>query len=151
VIKANTGQFDKLPSLVTSELTKNPDIGYIQTEVDFAVQPTVEGLQAANATSVKIASMDGVLATLQMLEGGQLVNSEVGFNVDALGWYAADQALRMMAGQPSNTEVAFPYQRMFTSENIGDLDLTPEGERSGEWYGATDYRDGFLALWGLGG
>ena len=98
VIKANTGQFDKLPSLVTSELTKNPDIDYVQTEVDFAVQPTVEGLQAANATSVKIASMDGVLATLQMLEAGQFVHSEVGFNVDALGWYAADQALRMMAG-----------------------------------------------------
>lgn len=150
VIKANTGQFDKLPSLVTSELTKNPDIDYVQTEVDFAVQPTVEGLQAANATSVKIASMDGVLATLQMLEAGQFIHSEVGFNVDALGWYAADQALRMMAGLPSNTEVAFPYQRMFTSANIGELDLTPEGEKSGEWYGSTDYRDGFLALWGLG-
>ncbi len=149
VVKANTGQFDKLPSLITSKLTKNPGIGYVQTEVDFAGQPTVEGLQAANATSVKIASMDGVLATLQMLKGGQFVNSEVGFNVDALGWYAADQALRMMAGQPSNTEVAFPYQRMFTSGNIGDLDLTPEGEKSGEWYGSTDYRDGFLALWGL--
>lgn len=151
VIKANTGQFDKLPSLITSELTKNPDIGYVQTEVDFAVQPTVEGLQAANTTSVKVASMDGVLATMQMLEGGQFVNSEVGFNVDALGWFAADQALRMMAGQPSNTEVAFPYQRMFTSENVGELQLTPEGEKSGEWYGSTDYRDGFLALWGLDG
>jgi ribose transport system substrate-binding protein len=150
VIKANTGQFDKLPSLITSELSRNPDIDYVQTEVDFAVQPTVEGLQAANATSVKIASMDGVLATMQMLKSGQFVNSEVGFNVDALAWYAADQALRMMAGQPSNTEVDFPYERMFTSENIDELNLSPEGEKSGEWYGSTDYQDGFLGLWGLG-
>ena len=149
VIKANTGQFDKLPSLVTSELTKNPDIGYVQTEVDFAVQPTVEGLQAANATSAKIASMDGVLATLQMLKAGQFVHSEVGFNADALAWYAADDALRMMAGQPANVNVSFPYQRMFTAANIGELKLTPEAEKSGEWYGPTDYQDGFLKLWGL--
>ena len=38
---------------------------------------------------------------LQMLKGGQFVHSEVGFNADALAWYAADQALRMMTGQPS--------------------------------------------------
>lgn len=151
VIKANTGQFDKLPSLVTSALTKNPDIDYVQTEVDFAVQPTVEGLQAANATSVKIASMDGVLATLQMLKGGQFIHSEVGFNADALAWYAADDALRMMAGQPANANVKFPYQRILTADNVADLDLTPEGEKTGEWYGSTDYQDGFRQLWGLAG
>jgi ribose transport system substrate-binding protein len=149
VIKANTGQFDKLPSLVTSQLTKNPDIKYVQSEVDFAVQPIVEGLQAASATDVKVASMDAVLPTLQMLAGGQFVNSEIGFNAEALSWYAADAALRMMSGKPAGVEVQFPYQRMFTSANAGDLVLTPEGQQSGEWYGATDYRDGFLALWGL--
>lgn len=149
VVKANTGQFDKLPSLITSELTKNPDIDYVQTEVDFAVQPVVEGLQAANATSVKIASMDGVLPTLQMLGGGQFIHSEVGFNADALAWYAADQALRMMTGEPSAADVAFPYQRIFTSDNIGDLALTPDAEKTGAWYGSTDYQDGFTQLWGL--
>jgi len=151
VVKANTGQFDKLPSLVTSELTKNPDIDYVQTEVDFAVQPTVEGLQTANAGSVKIASMDGVLATLQMLKGGQFIDSEVGFNGDALAWYAADGALRMMTGQPANMNVSFPYQRLITADTVGDLDLSPEAEKSGTWYGSTDYQDGFRQLWGLDG
>lgn len=149
VVKANTGKIDKLPSLITSELTKNPGINYVQTEVDFTVQPTVEGLQAANATSVKIAGMDGTLATVQMLKGSKFVHSEVGFNADALGWYAADQALRMMSGQPSNANVAFPYQRIFTADNVGGLDLTPEAEKSGAWYGSTDYQDGFKKLWGL--
>lgn len=149
VVKVNTGQIDKLPSLVTSELTKNPDIGYVQTEVDFTVQPTVEGLQAANATSVKIAGMDGTLATLQMLADGQFVMSEVGFNADALAWYAADQALRMMSGESAVVNEDFPYHRMFTAANVGDLSLTPEAEKTGEWYGPTDYQDGFLELWGL--
>lgn len=149
VVKVNTGQMDKLPSLITSELTKNPDIGYVQTEVDFVVEPTVQGLQAANATWVKISGMDGVLATLQMLEGGQFVHSEVGFNADALSWYAADGALRLMSGQPANQMVQFPYLRMFNSDNVGELDLAPEAEKSGAWYGSNDYRDGFLSLWGV--
>ena len=151
VLRANTGQFDKLPSLVTSALTKNPKIDYVQSEVDFAVQPVVEGLQTANATKVKVASMDGVLATLQMLKGGQFIHSEVGFNADALAWYAADQALRMMTGKPSVANVSFPYQRVFSSANIGELKLTADAQKSGEWYGSTDYQDGFRGLWGLQG
>ena len=151
VVKANTGQFDKLPSLITSALTKDPTITHVQTEVDFAVQPVVEGLQAANATGVKIASMDGVLATMQMLRKGQFVHSEVGFNADALAWYAADQALRMMTGAASTPNVDFPYRRILTASNVGGLDLTPQGEKSGTWYGSTDYQDGFLAHWGLKG
>jgi hypothetical protein len=47
--------------------------------------------------------------------------------------------------------VAFPYQRIFTAGNIGDLDLTPEAEKTGAWYGSTDYQDGFKKLWGLAG
>lgn len=151
VIKANTGQLDKLPSLVTSALTKDPSITHVQTEVDFIVQPVVEGLQAANASAVKIAGMDGVLATLQMLKGGQFVHSEIGFNADALAWYAADAALRMMSGRPANVNVTFPYARLFTSDNVGALALTPDAEKSGAWYGPTDYQAGFKALWGLNG
>lgn len=150
VVKANTGQLDKLGSLITSEVSKNPDLQYVQTEFDFAIAPTVGGLQAANATKVKISSQDGTLAALQSLQKGQFVASDVGFNADALAWYGADQAIRMMAGQASNQNVAFPYARAFNSTNIGELKLTPEAEKSGEWYGSTDYQAGFLKLWGLG-
>ncbi len=150
VVKVNTGQLAKLPGLVTSELTKNPAITHVQTEVDFTLQPVIEGLQAAGATKVRIAGMDGTLAALQMLAGGQFVRSEIGFNADALGWYAADQALRMMSGQPSTANLAFPYQRLFTADIVGALSLTPQAEKTGEWYGPTDYRAGFTTLWGLG-
>lgn len=149
VVKANTGQLDKLSGLITSELTKNPDIDYVQTEFDFALQPTVQGLQGANANDVTISSHDGTLGGLQMLESGQFVGSEIGINADALAWYAADQTLRLMVGQPANEMVDFPYVRMFNADNIGDLDLTPDAEKTGEWYGSTDYQDGFTKLWGL--
>ena len=151
MVKANTGQLDKLSGRITSEVTKNPEIDYVQTQFDYAVQPTVQGLQGANAGKVKISSHDGTLAVMQMLKSGKFVGSEIGFNADALAWYGADQALSLMSGQPANQMVEFPYVRMFNADNVGDLDLTPEAEKSGAWYGSTDYQDGFLELWGLTG
>jgi ribose transport system substrate-binding protein len=73
VVKANTGQLDKLGGLITSAVTKSPDIDYVQTEFDCAVQPTVQGLQGANAGAVKISSHDGTLAVMQMLKSGKFV------------------------------------------------------------------------------
>ena len=35
------------------------------------------------------------------------------------------------------------------ASTLGELDLTPEGEKTGEWYGSADYRDAFPELWGL--
>lgn len=111
----------------------------------------IAGVQTAGTgDSVKIASMDATLAGLQMLEAGNFVASEMGLNADALAWYAADAALRMLTGQPAAINPPFPYVRMFTADNIGELTLTPDAERTGEWYGPTDYQEGFAALWGLG-
>jgi hypothetical protein len=95
--------------------------------------------------------MDGVLATIQMLSKNQFVHSEVGFNADALAWYAADQALRMMTGRAANMNVDFPYRRVITAGNVRDLQLTPQAEKAGTWYGSTDYQAGFRAHWGLTG
>ncbi|WP_127130339.1 substrate-binding domain-containing protein [Georgenia sp. SYP-B2076] len=149
VIETNTGQLQKLPSLVSSAMVRDPDISYVQTEFDVTVQPTLQGLQSAGkADKVKLISQDGTLAVLQMLAEGRVAGNS-GINQNAVGWYGADQVLRMMSGAPSNQNVAFPYQRLFTPENVKDLDLTPEGEASGSWYGATDYQDGFKKLWGV--
>jgi ribose transport system substrate-binding protein len=57
----------------------------------------------------------------------------------------------MMTGKPSVANVSFPYQRVFSSANIGELKLTADAQKSGEWYGSTDYQDGFRGLWGLQG
>jgi hypothetical protein len=55
----------------------------------------------------------------------------------------------MMPGQPADVNVSFAYQRMSTADNVGELDLSHKVEKSGEWYGSTDYQDGFLSRWGL--
>ncbi|MFH5821454.1 sugar ABC transporter substrate-binding protein [Georgenia sp. AZ-5] len=150
VIETNTGQLQKLPSLVSSAMVRDPDITHVQAEFDVTVQPTVQGLQSAGKTDgVKIISGDGTLAVLQMLGEGRFVAGASGVNLDALGWYGADQVLRMMSGSPSVQNLAFPYKRLFTAENVDELDLTAEGESSGSWYGANDYKEGFKQLWGV--
>jgi ribose transport system substrate-binding protein len=149
VLETNTGQLQKLPSLVSSAMVRDPDITYVQAEFDVTVQPVVQGLQSAGKTDgVKIISGDGTLAIQQMLAEGRVAATS-GVNLDALGWYGADQVLRMMSGQPSVQNLEFPYRRLFTADNVKDLDLTPEGESSGSWFGATDYEDGFKKLWGV--
>lgn len=148
VLENNTGQLDKLPSLISSALTKNADIKYIHAAFDVVVQPIQQGVQSTGRNDVLISSHDGTLPGMQALAGGQLT-SEVGWNQEALGWYAADQVLRMLSGQPTVQNPTFPYRRIFSQDAVADLDLSPEGESSGEWYGGTDYKDGFLSLWGL--
>ncbi|MFD1505618.1 sugar ABC transporter substrate-binding protein [Georgenia yuyongxinii] len=149
VVETNTGQLHKLPGLVHDALVRHPDIDYVQVPFDVVVQPTVQGLQSAGRTDVRISSLDGTLAVMQMLGEDQVVASEVGTNLDALGWYGADQVLRMMSGKPSVQNLEFPYRRLFTAENVGELALTPEAEAAGSWYGGTDYHDGFKELWGV--
>jgi ribose transport system substrate-binding protein len=149
VVETNTGQLDKLPSLVSSALVKNPDIGYVHVAFDVAVQPVIQGIQSSGRTDdLKVVSQDGVLPVMQSLAGEQFVASEVGFNQEALAWYGADQVLRMMSGQPSVQHQQFPYRRLFTRDAAAELDISADGEASGEWFGSTDYKEGFLALWG---
>lgn len=150
VVETNTGQLDKLPSLVSSALVRDPKIDYVHVAFDVTVQSTVQGIQSTGRTDVKVVSQDGVLPVMQSLGQGQFLASEVGYNQEALGWYAADQTLRMMSGQESLQNLDFPYRRLFTREDAAALDLTPEGESSGEWYGDTGYKEGFLELWGVG-
>jgi ribose transport system substrate-binding protein len=150
VLETNTGQLQKLPSLVSSALVRDPDIAYVQAEFDVTVQPIVQGLQSAGKTDgVKLISGDGTLAVLQMLSEGRFVAASAGYNLDAVGWYGADQVLRMMSGQPSVQNLDFPFRRLFTTENVKKLELTPEAETSGAWFGTADYKDGFKKLWGL--
>lgn len=148
VIEVNTGQFDKLASQVSAALVANPEITYVHAAFDSAVQSIVQGIQAAGRDDVVVVSMDGSLPVMQDLASENYVAAEVGFNQQALSWYAADQVLRMMAGQESVQNLEFPFRRLFTRDIAAELEISPETEKSGAWYGESDFRAGFLELWG---
>ena len=149
-IALNTSQFSKLPSLISTALIKNPNIKWVHSEADFAVQPIMQGLQASpKGSQVSVVSMDGSLPVLQLVKGGRTVKADMGYNLNAFGWYAADQAMRMMTGASSVQMEQFPYNRLFQQGNTSRLTLTPAAQNTGEWYGSTDYQAGFKKLWGV--
>lgn len=148
-VETTTSQINELPSLISSRLVANPDIKYIHLTFDSLTQATIQGIQAAGASDVKIVSMDGYLDVLQGMKANGQVIADTGLNIEATAWYAADQALRLMTGGPAVEKEVFPFTRMFTPANVGSLDLTPEGQGAGSWYGKADYKSGFTELWGL--
>lgn len=150
VVQTSTGQLAKLPSLISAALIKNPGITWVQAEFDSLVQPIITGLQSSpQGMKTQVVSMDGTLPVLQLVKAKRSVAADYGYNLNAFGWYTADQALRMMAGSPSNQMEMFPYTRMFLPSNTARLNLTPAAQGTGEWYGSTDYQAGFTHLWGL--
>lgn len=87
---------------------------------------------------------------MQLLAQEQYLGSVSGFSVRAISWYMADQALRMATGNPAAQDVDFPYIRLFTRENVKDLQLTQGAQSDGSWYGAENIDADFRALWGIG-
>ncbi|SFI48999.1 MULTISPECIES: sugar ABC transporter substrate-binding protein [Microbacterium] len=149
VIEINSGQLDRLPSLISSALVANPDITYIQSQFDQFMPAVTQGVQSAARDDIQVVSVDGSLATLQDMANGGVAQAAAAYNKSALGWYLADAVARMAAGQPAVQNLEFPYRRAFTQETVADLTLTPEAEAAGEWFGDADYQAGFLELWGV--
>ena len=149
VLTTTTSELDKLPSLISAKLVADPEITYIHSTFDSLTQSIQQGVQSAGSTNVKIVSMDAYLDVLQGMKANGQVVSDFGYNLFAAGWYMTDQALRMMTGGQAIEKEKFPFRRMFTPANVGDLDLTAAGQESGSWYGTADYMGGFSALWGL--
>lgn len=149
-ITTSTTQLDKLTTDITAALVANPDIAYVQSPSATYVAAIISGLQGAgkSPSDIQVGSMDVNVAEVNQLQQGQWLSNVVGTDFAASAWYMTDQVLRMLAGEPSLRNVEFPYQRMFTRENAADLVPTEAAWKSGEWFGSTDYREGFLELWG---
>lgn len=151
VIASAMSNADKIPTDVTTSLLADPSIDYVQAPFDSHVVPIMQGVQGASRTpaDIKMVSSDASLAVIQQLAQGQFISAASGFSVKAFSWYAADEVLRMLTGNPSNAVDEFPYMRLFTADNVGDLTLTEEAWQDGSWYGSPDFTDEFLALWGV--
>ncbi|PUA79520.1 sugar ABC transporter substrate-binding protein [Nocardioides currus] len=146
-IDTNTASLSKLASQVSAELIKNPDIDYIVGEIDESGAPAIAGIQSAGRDGkVKLASTNGNLDALQRIKADDTQIADTGLSPAFWGWRFADGIVRMMTGsEPSTTGAVV---RLFTADNVGDLDLTPAGYATNEWYGEDGYQDLFLTAWG---
>lgn len=149
VNEVSASNFPLIPSSTSAAILAHPDTDYVLAEFEHFVQPTLGGVQQTpNAAQIKIVSSAATLTGLQMLADGGQLHADAGQNFAFQGWATADALFRLAAGQEI-PEYDYSF-RLFTQDNVDDLDLTEQGQSSGSWYGPTDFADEFAALWGRG-
>ena len=148
MLKFSSSNEQLLPSEISALLLKHPNINYIFSEYDQYVPGVLQGVQQASATSkIKIVAAAAALSGLQDVKSSTSVKAEIADNQVYNGWIDADEALRLMAGQPAVT-YTIPI-RLFTSSNIGSVQLSNAAQASGQWFGAFGYQQQFEHLWGV--
>lgn len=148
--KISTSNFSLIPSATSSAILRTPGVGYVVSEFEVYLQPTLGGVQqSGRISSVRGGTTAATLGGLRMLSAKNFLFVDVGKSLTFNGWVDADAVLRLLLGK-SLPEYDIPV-RLFTRDNVATLSLTPEAEASGEWYGPTDFAAEFKGLWGLAG
>jgi len=148
-VKSITGTSNnQLASDTSSNLLSHPQANYYYTEFEDSLDPTVQGIQQANKTSsVALSVAGGSTDGLGRLKSDQIVKAVVVVDQAYAGWALSDEILRMATKSPVVTET-FP-SRLFTSQNIGTIQVTAAAQASGAWFGSTSYQSSFKQLWGI--
>jgi ribose transport system substrate-binding protein len=128
-----------------TELRRNPEANYLLPIFDaMGIFVTAGVRQAGAAGRVKVASMNGTPAALQLVQEGDIFTANPGAPVGWIGWHAMDQAMRGMLDQEyANPEVP---SRLLDADNLKGVDV----EDIDAPYDNPKYREGFRELWGLG-
>jgi ribose transport system substrate-binding protein len=148
LVMYNTSSLSKVPSLASSALISNPDTNYVVVQVDSGEPATIQGIQSAGfANKVKLVAISGTLQPLQDIKSGGAQLADVGISPVYTGWQWTDALIRMMLGQePDFTPSVI---RLFSKDNISDLNLTPAAFQTNAWYGPDTYEDTFRKAWGV--
>jgi ribose transport system substrate-binding protein len=139
---------NQLASDTATNLLTHPQADYYYTEFEDSLDPTVQGIQQANkSSSVSLSVAGGSVDGLGRLKSGTVVKAVVTVDQAYAGWALTDEILRLAT---KSAPVAEPFpSRLFTSDNIGSIQVTPAAQASGEWFGDTSYQGSFKALWGV--
>jgi ribose transport system substrate-binding protein len=150
-VKDITASTDALLATDTSSnILTDPGVQYYYTEFEDSLQPTIQGIQQSGHTSsVALSVAGGSVNGLGLLKSGSsTVKAVVAVDEAYAGYALTDEILRMMT---KSSPVAEPYPtRLFTSDNIGGIDVTTTAQSSGAWFGDTSFETSYATLWGVG-
>lgn len=138
----------KLSTTTRSLLTANPNLNYILPLYDgmtIYMVPAINGILAAK-NKVKVASFNATPVVIQNeLAKQSPLAADVGGPNQWYGVALADQALRVLAGQPPIPNENVPL-RLFTRDNVSTIDPTKD---ESTWYGSVNPICEYHKLWGL--
>lgn len=134
----------KIQPNVQAALTGDPGINYVIALYDSAEVPfAAAAIRAAGRTGrVKISTFNGTPEILKMVKQGDIVTTNVGENLEWIGYAIADQSMRIMGGLKPVKYARVPV-RVFDKTNIAQA-----GPKFTSGWGNT-YVSGYHKLWGL--
>lgn len=134
----------KIQPNVQAALTGDPGINYVIALYDSAEVPFVSAaIRASGRTGrVKVSTFNGTPEILKMVKQGDIVNMNVGENLEWIGYAIVDQSMRIMGGLKPVKNARVPV-RVFDKSNIGQA-----GPKFTSGWGTT-YVSGYRKLWGL--
>lgn len=137
----------ELPSQVASLIRSNPEVNFITPIYDAMALFGSTGVRQAGATGkVHMASFDGTAAVLELVAEGDIVVADPAQNTDWAAWAVMDQAMRGMLGlEPADPVLPIRY---VGTEDLDGVDTSSQQAVNEALFG-TEYRDGYLQLWGL--
>ena len=144
-IDITTATQNQLEGELNTKLLQDPNIQYVTPQ--FAQYlPIVIPTTRASGSQAKIGTTAATLGALQAVANGDVAAAS-GQSAPFGAWALIDTALRLNNGQDIH-----PYvlpTRLFTADNIGDVDVSETAEASGEWYGPVSFKDDFKSLWSV--
>lgn len=136
-----------VPTAVSAALASQPDTNIVVMPDDGFATAALAGIQSAGfADRVQIVSYGADPAGLERIKAGQQVAS-IGYPVEYEGWRLAHALLQLLGGEEV-TAVTELATRVFTPNNIGDIDIKPENYFTSAWYGDDSFKEAFLTAWG---
>jgi len=134
----------KIQPNVQSALTADPGINFVICLYDSAEAPFAEAaIRAAGRTGkVKISTFNGTPEILKEVKKGDIVTSDVGENLEWIGYAIVDQSMRIIGGLPAVKNARVPV-RAFDKTNIAQA-----GPAFTSGWG-TAYISGYQKLWGV--
>jgi ribose transport system substrate-binding protein len=134
-------------SAASADLLADPGATYFYTEFEDSLQPTVQGIQQSGKSGISLSVAAGTVDGLGLLKTGPLVKAVVVVDEVYEGWALTDEILRMATKAAPVTETI--PTRLFTTQNIGTIQVTTAAQASGAWFGDDSFESAFANRWGV--
>ncbi|HEX5146802.1 MAG TPA: sugar ABC transporter substrate-binding protein [Conexibacter sp.] len=133
----------RLQSNLQAELQKQPDTNWVIPFADGMTQYAVPAIVASGKTGkVQMSTFNGTPFALKYVQDADIVHSNLGENLDLLGYSYMDQAMRVLLGLRPNRHGYIPV-RLFDDSNVNDTGNPPVFSKG---FGDA-YVSGFEKLW----
>ena len=147
-VDMTTPNLGKVGSAVSAALVSHPDTNALIVPIDTFVPAAVAGVKSAGyAGKVKVYSSSGDLAGLQRVKAGEQA-ADVGTSPIHTGWGFAHALLQQLNGETVTADTG-ASMRVFTKDNVGDAELTPEAYLTPAWYGDDSFKQLYADAWGV--